>query len=209
MPATARWCERSAHASISSRVTPASTAAFQPTVIDMSMFGAFGRSRWVGENQSSQSSVPGARRVDRGDVDDDWTPPATTTRSMPARTVAAAVVTAARPGGAVPVVGQPGDVVEPGLDGGVAGDVAPAVERLAEHDVVDQSRVDAGPADGLGDRPGAELERVDVDERALEGRADRGARRGHDDRVSHRESPLLSPGHPAGPGSERLCPPSL
>ena len=49
-------CERSAQASISSRVTPASTAAFQPTVIDMSMFGASGRSGWVGENQSSISS---------------------------------------------------------------------------------------------------------------------------------------------------------
>ena len=97
MPATARWCDRSAQASISSRVTPASTAAFQPTVMDMSMLGAFGRSRWVGENQSVQSSVPGTRRVDRGEVDDDCTPPATTTRSMPARTLAAAVVTAARP----------------------------------------------------------------------------------------------------------------
>ena len=54
-------------------------------------------SRWVGANQSVQSSVPGMRRVDRGDVDDDWAPPAITTRSMPARTMAAAVVTAARP----------------------------------------------------------------------------------------------------------------
>ena len=39
MAATARWCERSAQASISSRVTPASTAAFHPTVIDMSRLG--------------------------------------------------------------------------------------------------------------------------------------------------------------------------
>ena len=71
MAATARWCERSAQASISSRVTPALTAAFHPTVMDMSRFGASGVSRCVGDIQSSHSSVPGTRRVDRGEVDDD------------------------------------------------------------------------------------------------------------------------------------------
>ncbi len=94
MAATARWCERSAQASISSRVTPASTAAFHPTVIDMSRLGAVGRSRWVGDIQSSHSSVPGTRRVVRGAVDCECTPPATIARSMPARIEAAAVVTA-------------------------------------------------------------------------------------------------------------------
>ena len=40
--ATARWCERSAHASISSRETRGNCAVFQPTVIDMSSNGASG-----------------------------------------------------------------------------------------------------------------------------------------------------------------------
>ena len=69
MAATARWWDRRAHASISSRVTPAETAAFQPTVMDMSMLGASGLSRWLGDIQSAHSSVPGMRRVDRGEVD--------------------------------------------------------------------------------------------------------------------------------------------
>ena len=97
MAATARWCERNAQASISSRVTPAWTAAFHPTVIDMSSVGASGVSGWLGGAQSSQSSVPGTRRRSRGARDADSTPPATTTRSMPARTDPAAVVTAASP----------------------------------------------------------------------------------------------------------------
>ena len=97
MAAIARWCERSAQASISSRLTPAWTAAFHPTVMDMSSHGASGVSGWLGGAQSSHSSVPRARRRSRGAVDADSTPPATTTRSMPARTVAAAVVTAASP----------------------------------------------------------------------------------------------------------------
>jgi hypothetical protein len=37
--------------------------------MDMSMFGASGVSRWLGDIQSVQSSVPGTRRVERGDVD--------------------------------------------------------------------------------------------------------------------------------------------
>ena len=96
MAATARWCDRRAQASISSRVTPALTAAFQPTVIDMSRFGASGDPRWLGDIQSAQSSVPGIRRVDRGEVDWEWAPPAMTTPSMPDRMDAAALCTAAR-----------------------------------------------------------------------------------------------------------------
>jgi hypothetical protein len=67
-------CEPSAHSSISSRDTPALTAAFQPTVIDMSMFGASSRFGCVGGNQSTISSP--ARRLERGDVDAEFTPPA-------------------------------------------------------------------------------------------------------------------------------------
>ena len=74
--AIALRCDRSAHASISSRLTPALTAAFQPTVIDMSRFGASGRSGWVGGNQSTHS--PSTCIRDRGDVDAEFTPPAMT-----------------------------------------------------------------------------------------------------------------------------------
>ena len=97
MAATARWCERSAQASISSRVTPASTAAFQPTVIDMSRFGG-GRPVAVAGRHPVLPVVGAGHPPGRpGQVDSDCAPPATTTRSMPARIDAAAVVTAARP----------------------------------------------------------------------------------------------------------------
>ena len=86
-------CDRNAQASISSRLTPALTAAFQPTVIDMSMLGASGRSGWVGGNQSTNS--PPTRRLNRGDVDAEFTPPAMMSWSIPARTLAAALCTAA------------------------------------------------------------------------------------------------------------------
>ncbi len=69
---------RNAHRSISSRLTPALTAAFQPTVIDMSMFGASGRSGWVGGNQFTQSAslaLPTAR-MNLGEVEAEFTPPA-------------------------------------------------------------------------------------------------------------------------------------
>src|SRR6266571_1043426 len=95
MAAIALRCERSAHASISSRLTPALTAAFQPTVIDMSMLGASGRSGWVGGNQSTHS--PSTRSRDLGAVEAELTPPAMISSSMPARTLAAAPWTAARP----------------------------------------------------------------------------------------------------------------
>jgi hypothetical protein len=86
-------------------------------------------------------------------------------------------------------VGQPGDVLEPGLDRRVAGDVAPTVEGLAQHDVVDESGVDARAAHGLVHGAGPQFEGVDVDQRAPEGRPDRRARRRHDRRVRH--------GHPS------------
>ena len=66
----ARWrlrCDRSAQASISSRVTPALTAAFQPTVIDMSRLGASGRSGWRRRHPGRPVSLVRPARVDRGD----------------------------------------------------------------------------------------------------------------------------------------------
>ena len=98
MAATARWWERSAQASISSRVTSAWTAAFQPTVIDMSRLGASGVSRWLGRVPllpvvGAQDPPAGARATSSVE----WAPPATTTRSMPARIDAAALWTALSP----------------------------------------------------------------------------------------------------------------
>jgi hypothetical protein len=96
-------------------------------------------------------------------------------------------------------VGQAGDVLEAGLYGGVAGDVTPAVERLRQHDVVDHGGIDPGAAHGFGHGPGAQLQGIDVDEGALERRADRSARRGHDDCVRHRHLPLPCSGHARAP----------
>ena len=56
--AIARWCERNAHASISSRLIPTACAVFHPTVIDMSRPGASGVSTCVGGiHRSSNSRV--------------------------------------------------------------------------------------------------------------------------------------------------------
>jgi hypothetical protein len=94
-------------------VTPALTAAFHPTVIDMSRFGASGVDRWVGDIQSSQSSVPGTRRVERGEVEVEWVPPQTITRSMPERIDAAALCTAARPEAQCRLWARPGAWTRP------------------------------------------------------------------------------------------------
>ena len=111
--AIALRCERSAQASISSRLTPARTAAFQPTVMDMSMFGASGRSGCVGGNQSTNSSP--ARRLNRGELDAEFTPPAITNRSIPARMLAAAPCTAASPAAQCRLVASPGTEVSPAV----------------------------------------------------------------------------------------------
>ena len=83
------------------RLTPALTAAFQPTVIDMSMLGASGRSGWVGGNQSTISSP--ARRWKRGDVDAEFTPPAMTSWSMPGADAGRCALHGGLACGAVPV----------------------------------------------------------------------------------------------------------
>jgi hypothetical protein len=87
--------------------------------------------------------------------------------------------------GAVPVVSQPGHVVEAGLDGGVAGDVAAAVARLAHHDVVDRCGIEPGAPQGLADDRRGQRERVGVDQRPLVRGADGGAGRRHDPGVTH------------------------
>ena len=68
MAAIALRCDRNAQASISSRLTPAwRQRRSSPTVIDMSMFGASGRSGCVGGNQSTHS--PSTCSRDRGEVE--------------------------------------------------------------------------------------------------------------------------------------------
>ena len=126
-------------ASISSRLTPALTAAFQPTVIDMSRLGASGRSGWVGGNQSTHS--PSTCNRDRGDVDAEFTPPAMIElvhARAHARRRALHRRLARR---AVPVVGQARRPWEARGDGRVPGDHAAAVEALAQDHVVDLRRV--------------------------------------------------------------------
>ena len=111
---TALRCERNAHASIWSRVTPAATAAFQPTVIDMSMLGASGRSGCVGGTHGSSHSPP-TRSRDLGAVDAEFTPPAITSSSMPARTLAAALCTAAWPAAQCRFCASPGTAGSPAV----------------------------------------------------------------------------------------------
>jgi len=80
----------------------------------MSLIGASGVSRWLGASQSSsQVSVPGTRRLVFGAVELDWTPPATTTRSMPAMTEAAALCSAARPEAQCRLCAMPGAFTRP------------------------------------------------------------------------------------------------
>ena len=115
MAATARWWERNAQASISSRVRPTSLAVFQPTEIDMSMLGASGVSGCVGGIQRSVnwSSVPGVRNCCNGEVEVDWVPPAMIARSAPERIWAAALPIAVRPPAQCRLIAWPGTWVMP------------------------------------------------------------------------------------------------
>jgi hypothetical protein len=65
--------------------------------MDMSMLGAVGVSRWLGDIQSTHSFVPGVRTCERGEVDIECVPPAMTARSIPDRIDDAAVVSAVSP----------------------------------------------------------------------------------------------------------------
>jgi hypothetical protein len=107
-------CELAAHSSISSRVTFANCAVFQPTVSDMSVFDASTRSGWDGgSHESIQSSVPGLRHLLIGAVERDSTPPAMTAQSMPARIDAAATDTADRLVAQCRFIARPGTVSMP------------------------------------------------------------------------------------------------
>ena len=101
---------------MSSRVTPARRAVFQPTVMDMSMLGAAAESGCVGEIQRSfQSSVPIVRYRHAGDVDCELTPPAIAASLMPAAMLAAANWTAARLAAQWRLTAAPGMAVSPAV----------------------------------------------------------------------------------------------
>ncbi len=143
MAAMARWCERNAQASISSRVTPASTAAFQPDGDRHVLVGGVGRvavarrrpvGPVVGARHPPGPAGRGRRRLDAAGHDH-------AVHAGPDRGRGGRHRGQAR--GAVAVVGDAGHVLEAGLDRHVAGDVAAAVAGLAEDDVVDERGVDA------------------------------------------------------------------
>ena len=89
----------------------------------------------------------------------------------------------------MPVVGHPRHRDESQLDRDVAGDHPAALERLGHDDVVDLARRDPRTLDRGAHRDLGELERVDVDERALAGATDRRTGGGDDDGISHGMSP--------------------
>ncbi len=169
--AIARSCERTAHASQSARVSPADCAVLYPTVMDMSKAGASGVAGCDGDIHCSYSSVPSLRFIVCGDVDNDSDPPAMTTLSMPAMMLAAAPCTAAMPDAQWPVEGDARDLDESELDRGVAGDVSPTLERLAEREVVDVAGRDVGALERLGDRVLGEVEGAHVDQACPCGRS--------------------------------------
>ena len=171
---TARRCDRTAQSSMSSRVSPAFCAVFQPTVIDMSNAGASGVSGWLGDIHGAKSSVPSDalhRRSARSRCDS--APPAMTTLSMPAMMLRRRALHRGHARRAVPVERDARHLDEAELDRGVAGDVAAALEdspiwRSSTSSPGMPERFSASPAGLLG-----EVERGDVEQRALAGGADR------------------------------------
>lgn len=81
-------------------------------VIDMSLLGASGRFGWVGGIQGS-THAPSTRKADFGAVEAELTPPAITSSSIPARMLAAASATAARPAAQCRLTAAPGMPVRP------------------------------------------------------------------------------------------------
>jgi hypothetical protein len=97
---------------MSSRLIPAWTAVFHPMVIDMSMLGASGRFGWVGGVHGSTHS-PSTRKRLLGAVDEECTPPAITSSSMPARMLPAAFATADSPAAQCRLSACPGTLASP------------------------------------------------------------------------------------------------
>ena len=176
-----------AHSSTSRRVRPISRAVFSPTVIDMSNAGASGVSGWLGDIHIC-GSPPGSSTIhDCGDGAR-GSRCRRRRRRCPCRPGCCRPRAAPRssPDAQWRLSAMPGDVrSRPRTHRGVAGDVTPAVERLAEDDVVDVGGVDARALHGLADRDLGQAERVDVDERSLAGPADGRAGGGNDDGFGH------------------------
>jgi len=84
-------------------------------VIDMSMLGASGRFGWVGGVQGSIHS-PAIWKRFLGAVDTECTPPAMTSSSIPARMLAAAPPTAARPAAQCRLSANPGTEASPAVN---------------------------------------------------------------------------------------------
>ncbi len=191
--AMARWCDRAAQASISSRLIPAACAVFQPTVIDMSLVGASGVSTWVGgiHRSSNFSSGPMMRWLISGVIDSDCTPPAISTRSMPEPICAEALPIAVRLPAQCRLTDWPGTCFRPHRVSGVAGEIATAVMGFGEDHVVDVGRVDPGAADDLGDDGRDQRLGRGVDQRPLEGPADRGSDGADDDWFGHSSPPRV------------------
>jgi hypothetical protein len=133
----------------------------------MSRLGAAGVSRWLGDIQSAHSFVPLVRRSERGDVDIECVPAGDHDAIHAGANRGRGGGDRGQAGRAVSIDRSAGHVFDARLDRHVAGDVTAAVQRLGDHDVVDQcadrARTAAAPR-----RPRAgQLERVDVDQRAL------------------------------------------
>ena len=113
------------------------SAVFQPTVIDMSIVGASGGSGWVGDIQATR--LVGRRPLlNRGDVDAEFGAARDHDLVHAGADAGRGALHRGQARRAVPVEREPGHRRQPALDRGVAGDVAAAVEPLAEDDVVDR-----------------------------------------------------------------------
>src|SRR5436853_6790570 len=90
----------------------------------------------------------------------------------------------------MPVQRDAGNLDQAQLDRRVAGDVAAALEHLTHLRVVDVASRNAGPLERLTHRVLREIERADVEKRALASGADRRASGGDDDGVGHDHVPF-------------------
>ena len=93
---------------------PARRAVFSPTVMDMSHCGALACSGWLGDIHGWGSMAEAGMDLnDRGEELRLSVPPATTTSSMPARMLPAAICTALRPAAQWRLSARPGTSVRP------------------------------------------------------------------------------------------------
>ncbi len=184
----ARWCERSAQASISSRLIPAAWAVFHPTVIDMSRVGASGDSTCVGGiHRSSNSRVgPGMRWLISGVIDSDCTPPATMTLLGTGADLCGRIGNRGEATRAMAWVHRlAGHRDHPRVRRRVAGEIAATVMRFGEYYVVDVGHLDPGPPDRFLQDGGSEYLGGRVDQRAFERSPDRGPDSADDDGLGH------------------------